>query len=254
VPLDVDMAAIVVMESLGVLSFFGAFLFLRQRQRIRDRHRTFLDALNRRVISERGDGKCYSSEWVLDNIVYKPKKLLNVTPLLLTTLAVLFALLVFGIQPHIVANMISMGYALVVALVGTAILLWTDAFEAYSYATAVFKVPAEQLDKEDQSYIELAKETLEKAFLRFALLGISFALLGPFIPQVFDGVVHLLVLYTTIYFQASEVSFKILAGFGAFIVMILPGLLLFLPEVVGRVVIRGGKLLINKMFKRKAER
>ncbi len=95
VPIDADVNAIVVMESLGVLSLLVAFLFFRQRQRVSDKHREFLDALNRRVLSERGDGKCYSSEWVMDNIVYKPRKLLNATPLSLTILTFFLAFFFF---------------------------------------------------------------------------------------------------------------------------------------------------------------
>jgi len=79
------MAAIAILESLGVVSFLMAFLFFRQLRRIKDKQRTILDAQKRQVISERADGKCYSYEWVMDNIVHKPRKLLNATPLLLAT-------------------------------------------------------------------------------------------------------------------------------------------------------------------------
>jgi len=250
VPTINDIASIVVMESLGVLSFLVAFLFLRQRQRIRDKHRAFLDALNKRVITERGDGKCYSSEWVLDNVVYKPRKLLNATPLLIAALAFLLGIFYYSLLPHIVSSSVGLGYATVIAIMGVAILLWTDAFEAYNYTNAIRKVATEQLDKEDQSYIELAREALEKAFLRFVSLGVAFALLGPFIPQIFNGVVYVFVLYASFYFQASEASFKILAGVGAVTVMILPALMLFLPELLGRIIIRKGKLLVRKVFKR----
>jgi len=79
---------------------------------------------------------------------------------------------------------------------------------------------------------------------------VAFALLGPFIFQIFDGVVYVFVLYASFYFQASEVSFKFLAGVGAVVVMILPALMLFLPEFLGRIIVRKGKSLVRKVFKR----
>lgn len=247
------MAAILIMESLGALSFLVAFLFFRQFQRIRDKQRAFLDALNRRVVSEKADGKCFSSEWALDHIVYRPKRLLNGTPLLIATLTFLLAVFYYVVGPHIIANIVGLGYAVVIALVGIAILLWTDAFEAYSYTNAIHKVTIEQLDKEDQSYIELAREAVEKAFLRFFSLGVAFALFGPFIPQIFNSVVYVFLLYTTVFFKASEESFAVLTVFGAVIVMILSGLMLFLPELLGRIMIRKGKSLARRLFKRRVE-
>ena len=252
-PVNVDIAAIVIMESMGVVSFLVAFLFFRQLQRITDKQRAFLDALNRRVISERGDGKCYSSEWAMDNIVYKPRKLLNATPLLIATAMFLLAVFVYFAGSRVLSDVVGLGYACVIALVGISILLWTDAFQAYSYINEIHKVATEQLDKEDQSYIVIARETVVKAFLRFVSLGVAFALLGPFIPQIFSGVVYVFILYTTVFFEASEVSFKVSTILGALIVMILPALMLFLPEFLGRIMIRKGKSLTRRLFKRRGQ-
>lgn len=252
-PIDIDIVAIVIMESLGVFSFLMAFLFFRQRRRIRDKQRAFFDALERQVISERGDGKCYSFEWVMGNIVHKPRKLLNATPLLLATLIFLLSFFVYGIGPYIIASLLRLGYAVVIALMGIAILLQTDAFQAYNYTDAIHKMEIEQLDKEDQSYMELAREALEKAFLRFVSVGVAFALFGPFIPQIFNAVVYVFMMYLTVFFQTSETSFKVSTVLGALIVLILPGLMLFLPEFLGRITIRKGKSLIRKLFKRRVE-
>lgn len=251
--IDIDIAAIIAMESLGVGSFFVAFMFFWQLRRISGKQRTFLDALNRQVISERGDGKCYSSEWVMGNILYKPRKLLNATPLLITAATFLLMVFFYIVGPYFIANVVGLGYATVIALMGIALLLWTDAFQAYSYVSAIHNVGIEQLDKEDQSYIKLAREALEKAFLRFVSVGVAFALLGPFIPQIFNGVVHVFVLYTSVFFQASEASFKVSTALGLLIVLILPVLMLFLPEFLGRNMIRKGKSLVRKLFKRGVE-
>jgi hypothetical protein len=251
-PIDVDFAAIIITESLGILSFLVALLFFRARQKISNKQRWFLDALNNRAIKERGTGRCYSSEWAMDKIVYRPKKLLNATPLLLTALTFLLAVFYYLVAPHIIGNILSFGYSSVIALIGVSILLWTDAFQAYSYTNAIHKVAAEQLDKEDQSYIELAREAVEKAFIRFVTLGVSFALLGPFIPQIFNGFVYAFVMYAAVFFQVSEASLKILTGLGMFVVLILPVFMLFLPEFLVRILIRKGKSIANNMLKRKA--
>lgn len=252
-PIDIDIAAVVIMESLGVFSFLMAFLFLRQRQKIKNKQRTFSDAVERQLVSERSDGKCYSFEWVMDNIVHKPRKLLNATPLLVATVVFLLAVFVYGIGPYIFTSLLRLGYAVVIALIGIAILLWTDAFQAYNYTDAIHKVRIEQLNREDASYMELAREALEKLFLRFVLVGVAFALIGPFIPQIFNGVVYVLASYASIFFQASETSFKVSEVLGLVIILILPVLMLFLPEFLGRIMIRKGKTLIHRLFKRRVE-
>lgn len=238
------------MESLGVLSFFVAFLFFRQYRRISGREREFLDALNRKQLSENGSGKCFSSEWVFDNIVFKPKKLLNATPLFMGVATILLVVFYYLVGPMLVSYILSLGYASVIVLVGVGVLLWTDAFEAFGYTTAFNKVSIERLDKEDRSYIELARESLEKAFLRFVSLGIAFVVFGPFIPQIFNGFVYAFTVYTTVFFEASQVSFKVFTALGMGVVLVLPVLMLFLPEILGRIMIRKGKSLTRRIFRR----
>jgi len=253
-PINVDVAAIVVMESLGVISFLVALLFFRQRQRVRDKQKAFIDALNMKLISERGDGKCYSSEWVLDNIVYKKKKLWIATPLFMAVLTAAMAVLLLEILPRLMANFISLGYSMVIALFGIAALLMTDAFQAYSYARAIADVAVKYMDKEDQSYLELARESLGKAFVRFFSLGVAFAILGPFIPVIFGGAVDAFLMYTTVFFQASEASFEISGLLGIVVIFALPVLMLFLPEILGRILIMKGKLLTLKILKRRVKK
>jgi hypothetical protein len=173
----------------------------------------------------------------MDNIVYPRKKVLNSTPLLLMTFTFLLAVFYYIVGPRILASIVGLGYTGIIALLAIAILLWTDAFEAYSYASAIDEVSMSQLDKEDQSYIELARDGLEKAFVRFVSLGVAFALLGPFIPQIFNGVVYLLMLYTTVFFKASEMLFGVSLIFGILIVLVLSGVVFFMPEL-SKIIIR----------------
>jgi len=252
--IDIDIIAVIILESLGVISFLAAFLFYRQRQRINNKHKAFLNSLSRQLISERGDGKCFSSEWLLDNVISRRKRLLSATPILIGALTIFLAIFYYGIGPLIVAGLLSFGYASVIGLLGVSVLLSTDAFEAYSYTNAINKATVEQLDKEDQSYIELAKEAVEKAFLRFFSLGVAFALLGPFIPQIFNGVASGLALYTSVLFLASEATSKVSVVFATLIVFVLPALLLLLPEFFGRILFRKGKFIGRKVLRRGAKK
>lgn len=200
-----------------------------------------MNALNRGAISERADGKCYSYEWVMDNIARKPRKLLEATPFLMVSITFLLAVFYHLIGPQILASIISLGYVLVVALIGFAILLKTDTFEAYGYSEAVHKVETQQLDKEDQSYIELAKEALEKGTMRFLVLGVAFALVGPVLP----------LLVNITFFQATEATIRVFQVFGIVALFALPIIMLFLPELLSRIIIHNGKLLARKLFKSK---
>jgi len=189
----------------------------------------------------------------MDNIVHKPRKLFSATPLFAAAFFFLMVVFFFGIGPHIFANVVRLGYGVVIALIGIAFLLWTNAFEAYSYTNAIRKVATEQLDKEDQSYMELAREALEKGFLRFVSLGVAFALLGPFIPQIFSGVVYAIVSYSSIFFQITETTLRISQVLGIIVALVLPAFMLFLPDLLGRVMSRIGKSLARKLFKREVE-
>jgi multisubunit Na+/H+ antiporter MnhF subunit len=250
-PVDIDFASIVLMEFFGVVSFVVALIFFRQRQRVRNKQKAFVDALNRRLICDKGDGMCFSSEWVMDNIVYPRKKVLNSTPLLLMTLTFLIAFFYYVVGPRIVASLVGLGYASVIALLAIVILLWTDALEAYSYSNAINQVSILQLDIEDQSYMELARDGLERACVRFVSLGVAFALLGPSIPLIFNGVVYAFVLYAAVFFKTSEVLFNVFTVLGAIIVFAMPLTLFFLPELVSRVMARKVKPLADRILARK---
>jgi hypothetical protein len=73
-------------------------------------------------------------------------------------------------------------------------------------------------------------------------------LFGPFIPQIFDSFIYVFTLYTTVFFEASQVSLKALTAIGVVVVLVLPVLMLFLPEIVGRIIIRKGRSLANRIL------
>lgn len=252
-PVDIDMAAIFVMESFGLVSFLATLLFFKQRQRMSDKQRALSDAYKNGVIGEKGDGKCYSSEWILANIVYKRRKMLDASPLLAVAVGTMTVLLYFEIGPRAFSALLSLGYVTIVALVGFAILTETDAFEAYSYSKAVYKVSIKQFDKADQSYMDIALDALRMATMRFLMIGIFFAVLGPFIPQIFSSVLNTLLFYTSILFNATGALSEVSQGLALLIAFILPGLMLFVPLVLGKTIFLKAKMLAQKMLKRSRE-
>jgi len=235
---DVDVTAVAVMEALGLVSFFIGSLFLRQFKRIREKQRAFEDALKKMDIGDSGDGTCYSYKWVRDNIIHRPRKLLKSTPFLMVTVTILLAVFYYCIGPQIFAQIISLGYVSLIAFVGAATLLYTDAFEAYWYTRAIRKVATEQLNRQDQSYMELAKEGLEKAIIRFFALGVAFAAVGPLIPQIVEGLSYVLVLYTGIVFHVSKISSEASKVLALIIVLVFVLGLFYLPLLVRQIISR----------------
>ena len=98
--------------------------------------------------------------------------------------------------------------------------------------------------------MELAKEALENTIMRFLIIGIIFAIAGPFVPQIIDGLIYTLVAYTSIILQAME-AFKEISLFLAIIItVILTVILLYLPELASRIIFRRMKLLTQKIWER----
>ena len=218
-----------------------ALVFLKQSRKISDKQ----ESLKKAAVDEIWNGPCYSYKWVLSHTL-KPRKLLKATPFLAVFAFFIAWFLFFYVGPQLVR----LGYLALVALVGGAILLETDAFEAYSYSRAVQKAPLDNLNKEDQGYMELAKESLENAIVRFLIIGVIFAIAGPFIPKILDGLVYTLVTYAGVLFQATEASQGISQVLAFVVAAILTVILLYLPELTGRVIFSRLKLLAQRIWER----
>lgn len=240
---DKEIISIILVESFGILSFLLALVFFRLSRRIGDKQ----ESLRKAKPSEIWNGPCYSYKWVMSNTL-KPRKILEATPFLAVFAFFITWLLYFVIGPRVFFWVL--GYPALVALIGVAILIKTDAFEAYSYSKAIQKAPLDHLSGEDQSYMGLAKEALEKAIIRFLILGIIFAIAGPFIPQIFDGLIYVLVMYTRIVFRATEASKGISLFLAIATALILTSILLYLPELMGRTIFRRVKLLAQRIWER----
>ena len=246
---DIDFVVVILMESFAALAFVEALLFFWQHRRISSRQRLFQEALEHNELSNREDGKCHSFEWVMDNVSYKPRKLLDATPFLAWLITVVLAILYHLILPRILYYIISFGYVIVVGLLGIGILLWTDAFQAISYTNWLHKIRITQLDKEDETYIKLAQESLQKTFTGFIFLGAAFALLGPFTTQIFDDLVNVLTSYASFLLQIAGQSTKISPILGLIIALGLPAAFVVLPMILGVILISRLKWLFNKLFK-----
>ncbi len=182
----------------------------------------------------------------------KHTKLLAATPALVVFVGILGTFLIYGPPAQFFFYVIvAPGYVSFIALIGaTILLLETNAYQAYSYGRAIQKVAPSQLSREDQSYMELAKEALENATLRFLIIGIIFAVVGPFMPQIFDGLVYALATYARILFHATVAMLKISPVLAFAIALIFLGILFYLPEVMGRIIFRRVKLLAQRIWER----
>ena len=235
--MDIDILSIVLLECFGIVSFLLAFVFFRQSRKINDKQ----ESLKKATVDEIWDGPCYSYKWVMSHTL-TPRKVLKASPFLAVVSFLISWFIWFYVAPWLISVP---GYHLLIALIGVAMLFQTDAFEALSYGRAVQKAPLGRLKKWDQDYMELAKEALEKAVIRFLMIGIVFAIAGPFIPQIFDGLIYALVTYTGIVLQATK-SISIVLAFivGAIFITIL----LYLPELMGRTIFQRVKLLAQKIW------
>ena len=255
-PVEIDVIAIVLMESFGVAFLLSAFMFIKLSRRIGGKIEALQKALKKApVMGERLEGSCYSYKWVMGHSLKSrnPVGLLvrSIGPGGFLMMGIIALSVIIGVTLLIIFH--SAGYTTFIALIGAAILFETDAFEAYSYVRSVQKVALDQLVKEDQSYMEIAKEAFEMAALRFLIVGATFAAAGPFVPQIFHGLVYVLAIYMNILFQATETAMNASLVLAIIIALLLPGTLLYLPELVGKTLFRKTKELTRRMPKRERE-
>lgn len=238
------------MEFFGVICFLQGFIFMKNSQKLSGKIRALQEALTKTATTgESVDEKiCYSYKWVITQVM-KPKKVIAPKayfPLLIWGLAGVIVFAIFAVFSNT-------GYSLLIALIGSAIFLETDVFEARSYGEAIQKITLNQLNREDQSYMEIAKEALKIGGIRFLLAGATFALAGPFIPLIFDGLIYVFVSYTSIIFQATGTAQNVSKALALLIALILPGILLYLPEFLGRTIFVKTKVAIRARKKHKRE-
>ncbi len=239
---DKEIISIILVESLGIVSFLLALIFFEQSRKISDTQ----EGLKKATVDKVRNGPCYSYKWIISHTL-KPRKMLKATPSLAVLAYFIMWFWFFFLGPWIFFYVTP--YLAFTALIGIIILLKTDAFEAYSYGRAVQKAPLDHLNGEDQSYMELARKALEKAVIRFLIIGIIYVVVGPFIPQIFDGLIYVFGMYTVIIFE-SEVSLEISIFLAFVITAVLIIILLYFPELMNRIIFRRVKLQAQRIWKR----
>lgn len=244
-PTDFDVIAIVLVESFGAIFFLLALIFVNDSQRVKHKMKAVQEDLSKTPATDRRHGSpCYSYKWAIKYAMESKKKMKHfmTNPFLAMwygVIAFLIGFLVFFIVS-------TAGYILFISLIGALIFLDADAFEAHGYSKAIQKVPIDQLVEEDQSYMEIANGALQMATIRFLMVGATFAVVGPFITPIFNGLCYVLALYMehTI-FQAVESAWNVSQFLALFLALILPGILIYLPELAGRIIFTKAKAAIR---------
>lgn len=245
------------MESFGVAFFLFAFIFAKLSRRVGGKIEVLQEALKKApAMHETRWEPSYSYKWVMSHSLKSRSPVMRLIGAVGVGSFLIICIWVLSLAICLTLLIIfhSAGYTLFIALIGATILFETDAFEAYSYAKSVQKIAIDQLVKEDQSYMVIAKEAFEIATLRFLIVGASFAVAGPFVPQIFHGLVYALAIYMNILFQTTETARNASLVLAIIIALILPGILLYLPELVGKTLFRKTKELTRRMLKRERER
>lgn len=249
-PIDINIVAIALMEFFGVAFFLSAFASVKQARKISGKSEALQEALRNRATLNEGNWRpCYSYRWVISNSMKSRSPVARLIGAIgvggFLIMCIGFLSVAMGLALLIIFQ--NAGYTLLIGLIGAAIILETDALEAYGYSKAVQKVTLGQLVEEDQSYMEIAKQAFEMATTRFLIVGATFVVVGPFIPQIFDSFCYALALYMRYtLFQAVE-SVNALA---VFIAIILPGILLYLPELVAKNLFRKIRKFIRGVLER----
>ena len=243
--LGIDKIAITLMESLAAAIFLLTLVFIEQSRTIS----TKLKRLKESGLGLKGEGECWSYKWVMKNITMSRRSILHPGSFGATFLVMGTMVLagIFAFTAIIILG--AVGYTPLLVLVALAMISNPEAYQAYSYVNAVMKASLDQLNKEDEDYMKIAKEALERKALRFLTIACTFAILGPFIPLIFDWLTYTLAVYVGILFKATEVSSKISLVLTLVIILVVPGLLLYFPELVGRTLLSMLKKVIRRIRK-----
>lgn len=246
--MDLDILAIAVTELLGVVFFISALLFLKWSKKMG----TLQEELKRKAENDKRSWEpCYSYKWVMNRTLKSRSPLGQLVHSIGIGGFLMIGMLALGVFISITLLVIfcSAGYSLLIALTGGAILFETDAFEAYSYSRALRKVGIDQLVEEDQGYMETAMEVLKMAALRSLIVGVIFVVAGPFIPYFLYGLSYALAYYMECTLFPTVGSLQRISKFvSMFVGFILVAVLLYLPELISRILFRKVKKQIRKMF------
>jgi hypothetical protein len=227
VAIDIQILAIAVTESLGLVFFLLDLTFLRMSRRIGSKTKALENQKN--PLSEEAERKCFSFKWAIKQS-NRSRKILAANPILVAIPFICGITIVFVL----LTLLQSIGYVMLLSFVGMAIFLDSEAFESFSYGKAITKVSLTQLNRGDQSYMKIAKEALELATVRFFIVGLVLTVAGPVISQIFDGLVYSIAMYSIVLFSTTEVAFTVSPVLASLLAMILPGVLLYLPELIGK--------------------
>lgn len=222
-----------------------ALTFLRMSRKIGGKKKEVFENSQKNTVSEKSEQNCYSFKWAISNSM-KAKKVFAANPVYI---AIPF-ILALGSAFILLTMFQSIGYVMLLSFIGMTIFLDSDAFESFGYGKVIIKAPLIQLNEEDQSYMKIAKEVLELATVHFFMVGMVLVVVGPFIREIFDGLTYAIAVYSIAVFSTTEMAATVSPVLALFLALGLPGILLYLPELVGRTLFREMKKLglIRKML------
>jgi len=228
--MGIDKMAITLMEALAATIFVLTIVFLGKSRKASSK----LKELEESGFALKGEGECWSYKWVVKHITMSRRSILHPGSLGATFLIV-GTMLLAGVSAFTsIVVLGALGYVPLLVLVALAVISDPEAYQAYSYVNAVVKASTDQLTKEDEDYLRIAKGALERKALRFLTIAMIFAILGPLVPLIFNWLSYTLAVYVDVFFKATEVSSRISLILTLVIILVVPGLLLSFPELLGR--------------------
>ena len=243
--MGIDKMAIILMETLAATIFLLTIVFLGKSTKISSK----LKELKELILVVKSEGECWSHKWVMKNITLSRRSILHPGSLGATFLIVGTMVLAGGSAFIVMVVLGALGYVPLLVLVALAVISDSEAYQAYSYVNAVVKASMDQLSKEDEDYMRIAKEALERKALRFLTIAMIFAILGPLIPLIFNWLTYILAVYVNVFFKATEVSLKVSLILTLVIILFVPGFLLYFPQLLGRTLLSFLKKAVRRILK-----